>query len=244
MANDKENLANCDLLVVDDEPFSLSIVAGILKDLKCASVIEARDGEKALNVYASEKKPSLSIIDFNMPGMNGLQILKAVRTGRARMPRNHRILMLTGNADLGLVRAAIALDVNSFIVKPASKQILAARLDKALSEHQEMQSIPDYDAVDIDAVSERYLGHKPVGKPRPAEAKDAFEDYIEFRVPLEHVTPGSILGRSIQSRSGDVLIGRGTVLTERFIRRLGELQDVIGLQAVEILIPRVKGGAW
>lgn len=232
-----EQLGTSVPLVVDDEPFSLSIVVGILKDLKCASVLEAKDGTRAMELYASDKKPTLSIVDFNMPRMNGLQLLKNVRTGRARMPRNHRFLMLTGNADLGLVRAAIALDVDSFIVKPASKQILADRLHKALTERPKMKSILDYDAVDIEAVNRQFLGHEPVGQPVAAAAAATRTDYQEWRVPLEEIKPGTILAKSIVSPAGDLLIGRGTPLTARFIARLKDLKTALGLEYVDILLP-------
>lgn len=235
----KETIADSVPLVVDDEPFSLSIVVGILKDLKCAAVLEAKDGERAMDAYASDKKPNLSIVDFNMPKLNGLQLLKTVRTGRARMPRNHRFLMLTGNADLGLVRAAIALDVDSFIVKPASKQVLADRIQKSLSERPKIKSIMEYEEVDIEAVNKRFLGHDPVGTPDAAPTP-ARSDFQEWRVALEEVKVGAILAKNIVSPAGDLLIARGTPLTARFVSRLQELKGVIGLEFIDILVPLGK----
>ncbi|WP_041794640.1 response regulator transcription factor [Pararhodospirillum photometricum] len=234
------DFASIKTLVVDDEPFSLSIVVRILRDLRFSAILDAPNGQKALDLYEEGKAPDVSIIDFNMPGLNGLQVLKAVRTGRTRLPRDHRILMLTGNADFGLVQAAIALDVDSFIAKPASKMILSARLEKVLAEPPELKPVEEYEAVDIEAVNRRFLGHDPLGTPRTAAPVEDKADYQIRRVALEALQPGVLVARNILSPSGDLLIRRGTALTERFIRRLKELQDVLNLQSLEILVPAKK----
>lgn len=230
-------LAVCVPLVVDDEAFSLSIIARVLKDLGCPTILEAKSGQHALDTYAALKKPDFSIVDFNMPGLNGLQILKAVRTGRTGVPRDHRLLLLTGNADLDLVHAAIALDVDSFVVKPASKQTLATRLEKVLSERPPLKSVEEYETVDIDTVNKQFLGHAPVGLVWAPSDPDNRADFMEKSVPLPLVQAGAILARSIRSPSGELLIGRGTPLTDRLIRRLRELQDVLGLTRVDVLVP-------
>src|SRR5579859_5518405 len=149
------------VLVADDEAFSLSIIGRMLREMGCKDVLQADTGGKAFALFQAESKISMAIVDFNMPDLNGLQILKLIRTGKTAVARNLPVLMLTGTADGGLVSAAAALDVGAFVVKPVSKATLTTRIVKALGEAREAKSAAQYDAVDIDTVSKALLlSHK------------------------------------------------------------------------------------
>jgi hypothetical protein len=141
------------------------------------------------------------------------------------MKRDGRVLMLTGSSDFGLVGAAMALDVDAFVVKPVSQQGMRARLEKALSPHQALKSVEDYEKVDIDAISQRLLSHKPVGLARSkVPVKKAAPNGIKLRIDM--VKPGAVLAEDVRSPGGELLIGKATVLNERLIRRLIELQEM------------------
>ena len=96
-------------------------------------VHQAENGTEALEVLQSEGPIDFVLSDFKMPGFNGLQLLKAIRTGQTAARRETPFAMLTGYSDRHLVDMALALDVNAFLAKPISKKTLAARLNKMLS---------------------------------------------------------------------------------------------------------------
>jgi len=80
-------------LVVDDEAFSRAVVAKMLTGLGAASVAQAEDGEKALSRLA-ENPVDCAIVDFDMPNMNGLQFLKALRVGAGGAARDLPVVCL------------------------------------------------------------------------------------------------------------------------------------------------------
>src|SRR6202451_4072683 len=123
-------LAGRRVLVADDESFSLQIISRMLREMGCTDLLGADGGPRCVNMLRGDSPPGvkLAILDFNMPEINGLQILKLIRTVGAGGPRDLPGVMRTGTADGGLVTAAVALDVGAFVVKPVSKAMLATRL--------------------------------------------------------------------------------------------------------------------
>ena len=222
------------VLVADDEAFSLSIIGRMLREMGCKDVLSADDGAKAFALFQSESKPpiKLAIVDFNMPDLNGLQILKLIRTGKTAAARNLPVLMLTGTADGGLVSAAAALDVGAFVVKPVSKATLTTRIAKALGEPRDAKPESHYAAVDIDTVSRALLlSHKPVGTVRART--DSGKTAHGMKLRLESVPVGSVLAQDIRGPDGELLLSRGAMLSERFLRRL---RDLSGAARIEYLM--------
>ena len=237
MANERKLLDGHKVLVADDEPFNLSIVVRMMRELGCQDLVSASSGSEALmGLDGIGKAPDLAIVDFNMPGSNGLQILKRLRIGDLPVPRETRLLMLTGSSDFGLVGAAMALDVDAFIVKPVSLQAMAGRLEKVLASRSDLKAPSEYAKIDIDAVSQRLLSRKPVGLAKSkAPVKKASLNGIPVR--LDAVKPGAILSEDVRSPGGELLIGKATQLTERLIRRLQELQSALKLDHVYVFPP-------
>lgn len=224
------------VLVADDEPFNLSIIVRMMRELGCQDIASAATGADALLGLDGIGKPvDVVLLDFNMPGANGLEILKRLRTGALPVPRELHVLMLTGSSDFGLVGAAMALDVDAFIIKPVSQQAMAGRLEKVLGQKPELKSREDYARIDIDAVSQRLLSRKPVGLARArTEVK---KSATGLPVRLDAVKPGAILSEDVRSPNGELLLGKATMLTERLIRRLTELQTVLKLEHIYVFPP-------
>jgi len=220
------------VLVADDEAFSLSIIGRMLREMGCKDVLQADNGAKAFAMFQAESKISMAIVDFNMPDLNGLQILKLIRTGKTAVARNLPVLMLTGTADGGLVSAAAALDVGAFVVKPVSKATLTTRIVKAMNETREAKSEAQYDGVDIDTVSKALLlSHKPVGTVRART--DIGKTANGMKLRLESVPVGAVLAQDIRGPDGELLLSRGSQLSERFLRRL---RDLAGAARIEYLM--------
>jgi YesN/AraC family two-component response regulator len=231
----KSPLSDRKLLVADDEQFSLFFVIRILKDLGFTSISQAANGAEALKLLeGGPDAPSLVILDFNMPEANGLQVLRQIRTGKTGVPRDIDVLMLTGNSDFALVGAAMALDVDAFIVKPVSQATLSSRLEKIRSETRDLKSSDVYESVDIDSIGKRLLSNKPVGKPRPKSEtrKTAVPKGIPMK--LEDVPVGAVLAEHIRGPGGELLIGAATVLTDRLLRRLKELEGAVTFEYVYV----------
>ena len=117
-------------LVVDDFSTMRRIVTTLLHDLGYAHVQEADDGKTALPMLQAEPFDVL-ITDWNMPGMPGLDLLKAVRSDPklAKMP----VLMLTAEAKRDQIVEAAKAGVNGYVIKPFTAQVLAEKLEKMLA---------------------------------------------------------------------------------------------------------------
>ena len=116
-------------LVVDDFSTMRRIVKNLLNDLGYPNVEEADDGKTALPMLQSGDFDFL-ITDWNMPGMPGLDLIKAVRadTKLAKLP----VLMLTAEAKREQIIEAAQAGVNGYVIKPFTAETLKEKLDKIL----------------------------------------------------------------------------------------------------------------
>ncbi len=105
------------VLVADDQAFVRNLMVRMLNDLGYATQT-ASNGNEAM--MALDFVTGALILDHQMDGMTGLEILHAVRTGETALERDFPILMLTGHAESDLVMRASALDVSGFLYKPVS----------------------------------------------------------------------------------------------------------------------------
>lgn len=116
-------------LVVDDYSTMRRIVKNLLHDLGYANVTEADDGTTALPLLQNGSFDFL-ITDWNMPGMAGLDLLKAVRASEKlkKMP----VLMLTAEAKREQIVEAAQAGVNGYVIKPFTAGTLKEKIDKIL----------------------------------------------------------------------------------------------------------------
>ena len=225
------------VLLADDEHFTRMFVVRMLRDLGCSELVEASNGFIALEkLKESARGPSIILLDFNMPEANGLQVLKAIRSGEAATSRDARIVMLTGSSDFGLVKAAMALEVDAFILKPVSLTVLSTRLEKLLTETREVRGAEVYRKVEIDTIGKRLLNNKPVGL-TPSRPSNRPSPDSAIRIKLDEVPVGAILAENLCGPGGEVLVTRSTVLSERLLRRLKELQPATKLNQICIVTP-------
>lgn len=114
------------VLVVDDESRMRKLVRDFLvkQDFE---VLEAPDGEKALDVFYREKEIALIILDVMMPKMNGWDVCREIRE-TSKVP----IIMLTAKSDESDELLGFNLGVDEYISKPFSPKILVARVEAIL----------------------------------------------------------------------------------------------------------------
>jgi two-component system chemotaxis response regulator CheY len=117
-------------LVVDDFSTMRRIVKNFLNDLGYTNVVEADDGKTALPILKAGGIDFL-VTDWNMPGMPGLDLLKAVRADPAlsKMP----VLLVTAVAKREQIVEAAQAGVNGYVVKPFTAQTLKEKIEKILA---------------------------------------------------------------------------------------------------------------
>jgi two-component system, chemotaxis family, chemotaxis protein CheY len=115
------------VLIVDDQLTIRSLVRNGLQQIGVTNTREAGDGEEA--VAALVARPShLVITDYNMPKLDGLGLLRAIR---AYEPiKNTAVIMLTGRADPELVQRAAQYGVNNYLVKPFTVATLREKIEE------------------------------------------------------------------------------------------------------------------
>ena len=114
------------ILVVDDEARMRKLVKDFLVN-KGFSVIEAANGEEAVDIFFAQKDIALILLDVMMPKMDGWEVLKTIRK-YSQVP----VMMLTARSEERDELQGFALGVDEYISKPFSPKILLARVDAIL----------------------------------------------------------------------------------------------------------------
>ncbi len=113
-------------LIVDDQQSMRSLIRTSLNALGSIQTREAPDGEEGLRAILTTPC-NLIITDFNMPKLDGLGLLRAIR---AHGPTSKvAVIMLTGRADRELVQRAVQFGVNNYLVKPFTTQTLKEKIE-------------------------------------------------------------------------------------------------------------------
>ena len=115
------------VLIVDDQLTMRGLARSTLQQLGFTDISDAGDGEEGLKALVN-KPAHLVISDYNMPKMDGLGLLRAVR---AHPPiANTAFIMLTGRADKELVQRAVQFGVNNYLVKPFTAADLKGKIEQ------------------------------------------------------------------------------------------------------------------
>lgn len=115
------------ILIVDDFSTMRRIIKNLLRDLGFTNCQEADDGNTALPMLQSGNFDFL-VTDWNMPGMQGIDLLKAVRADERL--KSLPVLMVTAEAKREQIIEAAQAGVNGYIVKPFTAQTLKEKIDK------------------------------------------------------------------------------------------------------------------
>ena len=118
------------IMIVDDYATMLRILKNLLLQLEFSNVIEAKDGDEALNKLRTSGPVGLIISDWNMQPMTGLDLLKAVRAD-AKL-RATPFIMVTAESKTDNVVAAKQAGVSNYIVKPFNAETLKAKMSSVL----------------------------------------------------------------------------------------------------------------
>ena len=137
---------NITVLVVDDESRMRKLIKDFLAQ-KGYSILEARDGEEALQVYEENKSHiNLILLDVMMPKLDGWSVLRQIRQS-SKVP----IIMLTARGEEQDELFGFELGVDEYIAKPFSPKILVARVEAILKRTMGGKTeVKDYGGIVID----------------------------------------------------------------------------------------------
>lgn len=114
------------IMVVDDQRSMRSVVKESLRTIGCHRLTECENGEDALKALAL-RPVHLIISDLNMPKMDGLGLLRAVRADPALQQTG--FIMLTSRGEVDLVKQAMQLGVNNYLTKPFTTATLKKKIE-------------------------------------------------------------------------------------------------------------------
>jgi len=112
-------------LIVDDSRATRTIIRKMLSDVGF-EVFEAADGVEALKRLKEIDPPDVLLVDWNMPEMNGYDLVCAVR----RDPQYDKVplMMVTSETELGQMAKALDAGANEYVMKPFTKEVIAEKL--------------------------------------------------------------------------------------------------------------------
>ncbi len=123
-----EDLTRQRILIVDDTPENIDVLADVLSDYK-KSV--ATNGEKALKIVASKNRPDLILLDIMMPGMDGYEVIKILKADEKT--RKIPVIFLTAMTAEGDETKGLELGAVDYITKPISAPVVRARVKTHLT---------------------------------------------------------------------------------------------------------------
>jgi two-component system chemotaxis response regulator CheY len=117
------------ILVVDDFKFARRICTNVLNEIGLKNITEVSSGNAALEAL-SNKSFGLIITDYNMPGMNGVELVKQIKADDNI--KHIPIIMITSEGSKGVLLEATESGVGGFLNKPFTKEDLIEKIEKLI----------------------------------------------------------------------------------------------------------------
>lgn len=116
------------ILLVDDSRTIRNIQKNVLAQLGHTDIAEASDGVEAIESIKAQR-PDLMLVDWNMPNMDGITLVRTVRQSDKTLP----MIMVTTEAEKSRVIEAIKAGVNNYVVKPFTAQTLSEKIEQTMA---------------------------------------------------------------------------------------------------------------
>jgi DNA-binding NtrC family response regulator len=182
------------ILIVDDEPFNLDLLEQELSDLGYA-VVRAETGAAALT-QIDKIAPDLVLLDYLMPGMNGIEVLQTIRKTQNDLP----IVMITAYGTIDLAVEAIKAGADDFITKPFDPEHLALVVRKNL-ERAKLRSDVQFYAEELGGRHRLVCGNSESMRQVLSEARKAAAARATVLLLGESGTGKELFARSIHNWS-------------------------------------------
>jgi CheY-like chemotaxis protein len=131
------------VLIVDDEYSSRKVIRTLLLAAGFVNIHDAADGASGLEAIRT-LAPDVVLLDWEMPGIDGAEFTRRVRSPNAFPYPSVPIIMLTGHGERSRVLEAVRFGVHEFLLKPVSSATLLARIMSVLSKPRPMVRRGDY----------------------------------------------------------------------------------------------------
>lgn len=155
-----------EVLIIDDNQFMRKIIRNLLTNLGVKNVHEAADGEAGLEAIRTFA-PDIVLLDWEMPKLSGIELVKLVRSPGAFPIPDVPIIMITAHGERWRIIEAAQVGVNEFLKKPISARALLDRIVAILAKPRPMVRLGDYygpeprkvycDTLDRDAIDREAL---------------------------------------------------------------------------------------
>jgi two-component system, chemotaxis family, chemotaxis protein CheY len=139
----EEIVQSADVLVVDDNQFMRKLVRNLLVNVGVKNVHEAGDGIAGLEAIRT-LSPDIVVLDWEMPFLNGAELVRIVRSPGVFPIPDVPIIMLSGHGERWRVIEAARLGVNEYLRKPISAKALLDRLVTILANPRPMVQVGNY----------------------------------------------------------------------------------------------------
>ncbi|HEY0836503.1 MAG TPA: response regulator transcription factor [Azospirillum sp.] len=120
------------ILVIEDQPFVRRTIMQILSQIGFRKISEADNGETGMQ-ECIRSAPDIIVCDIDMKPVSGLQFLANLRNSPDVLNTRTPVVFLTNHTESDIVKKAMALGVNGFVVKPPSFGALKERVDRLLA---------------------------------------------------------------------------------------------------------------
>lgn len=145
----KLDLKPLNFVIVDDEIAILNLIGAMLVNAGVKKVHKCKSAQEAQNIL-TDGNVSVDCVmsDHGMQPVTGLELLQKIRAGNnLGISRNLRFVMLTGHGDEEVVKTALALDVDAYVMKPISQGGLISAVERAFARKRMLKTGPDYEAI-------------------------------------------------------------------------------------------------
>ncbi|MBN1897806.1 MAG: response regulator [Spirochaetes bacterium] len=198
------------IIVVDDDQLITESLSHFLQKEKY-NVYTAENGSKGLDLIY-KTKPDLIIMDIVMPVMNGVEVIKKVKTD-ARL-KKIPIIVMTAIRDFTTIVQLKKMGVGEYIAKPFEMEDVLSRIKRTLPQ----ESAP-------------VQTEKPPVTAKKRETKLKEGELISYKlIYLDEAQPEMVLANDLRGSANQVLLSQGTVLSEGIIKKLKKL----GIKSLEI----------
>lgn len=225
------------ILVVDDDRLICDLLQVALGK-EGHEVVTASNGYEALELF-TERRPSLTMVDICMPGLDGIEVIKQIRLRDS----DAAVMVLTGLDSDTLKSQARMWDVTEFLSKSAPLSQLVGTVDRALQQSAEagQQEPASILVVDDDLVLRELLadfltarGYQALTAPDGQAALSAFDKHLPQLVILDIHLPGGMNGikvlRELRARGY-----AGAVIALSGVQEGSLLKEMLSLGAVELI---------
>ena len=227
------------VLVIDDNDFTRKIILRVLNDLGFTSITDTNSANSAIKLF-EDHTFNLIITDIHMPGINGLEFTRLIRSGKTLAKPDTRIVILTSFSQTEVLGTALALDINGFLVKPIIPSVVDEKLAQAISERLRLHPPLAYEAVKTELKSLPDSGHVPRRGAaitlHPHKAQNSNQNQSEniSSHPIQGLRPGMLLKENIYFSDGTLLMSSGQALTELSINRLNDLRNLLPNTSISV----------